>query len=83
MEYLKIKVGAVSTRVLDGRDAYEENVQIKNLRIRSRKATLLDCTCFLRPGIDVCVLSTPRESENSYEEEESSKPVSVNCYLLT
>ncbi|KAH0850894.1 hypothetical protein HID58_095146 [Brassica napus] len=35
----------------------------QRLRLRSRKATLNDCTCFLRPGIDVCVLYPLHEDD--------------------
>lgn len=45
-----------------------------NIRVRSRQANSYDCTCFLRPGVDVCVLSTPENTENS--EEKIRAPVS-------
>ncbi|CAN0888413.1 SNF2 domain-containing protein CLASSY 2 [Linum grandiflorum] len=35
-----------------------EKSPLPNLRVRSRQATASDCICFLRPGIDVNVLSS-------------------------
>ena len=75
MERLRIRDGAIIMLLVDGGDLIEENVPIVNLRIRSRKATLSDCTCFLRPGLDVCVLSTSQLTENT-SDEESQEPVS-------
>lgn len=37
---------------------------LSDIRIRSRKAIISDCSCFLRPGIDICVLSAPRRRAN-------------------
>ncbi|CAL5406312.1 unnamed protein product [Camellia sinensis] len=55
--------------LFDYGDLIEENVPISNLQIRSRKATLSDCTCFLRPGLVFCVLSTPQGTEDSSDDE--------------
>ncbi|GFS33583.1 chromatin remodeling 38 [Actinidia rufa] len=66
--------------LVDGGDLIEENVPMANLRIRSRKATLSDCTCFLRPGLDVCVLSTSQLTENT-SEEESQEPVWLDAKI--
>ncbi|KAL8238113.1 hypothetical protein R6Q59_019194 [Mikania micrantha] len=38
-------------------ETIEEIIPMSDYRIRSRKANLADCTCFIRPGIDVCVHS--------------------------
>ncbi|KAJ3699562.1 hypothetical protein LUZ61_003267 [Rhynchospora tenuis] len=43
------------------------NIHTDFLRMRSRKATSLDCCNFLRPGIDVCVLLPQPASSNSDE----------------
>ncbi|KAA8534022.1 hypothetical protein F0562_031539 [Nyssa sinensis] len=69
VERLRIKDGAITMHFVDSGVVEEENIPISNLRIRSRRATLSDCTCFLRPGLDICVLSTPQHAENSGEEE--------------
>ncbi|RZC91844.1 hypothetical protein C5167_021557 [Papaver somniferum] len=34
-----------------------EKIPVGNLRMRSRRATVSDCMCFLRPGVDICILS--------------------------
>ncbi|MCI78040.1 SNF2 domain-containing protein CLASSY 1-like, partial [Trifolium medium] len=38
---------------------------LSDIRMRSRKTTVSDCACFLRPGIDVCVLSPPQRAKDS------------------
>ena len=81
MECLRIGVGAIVTLLLnDDGDVFEECVPISNLRLRSRKATFSDCSCFLRPGVDVCVLSTCQLTENASEEEDL-EPVSHHFVL--
>ncbi|KAM1126294.1 SNF2 domain-containing protein CLASSY 1-like isoform X2 [Malus sylvestris] len=50
-----------------------------NLRVRSRHANMYDCTCFLRPGVDICVLSTPEHTDDS--EEGSRDPVMVDARI--
>ena len=42
-----------------------EKGPLSDIRISSRKATLSDCSRFLRPGIDICVLSAPQQSTDS------------------
>lgn len=86
VERLRIKDGAITMLLVDGGNIEEENVPLSNLRVRSRKATYSDCTCFLRPGLDVCVLSTLQLTENS-SEEEKQEPVSnrllyISCMLF-
>lgn len=44
------------------------------LRMRSRKASLSDCIHFLKPGVEVCVLSRHPVSANFGQEVQ--KPVS-------
>ncbi|XP_028125041.1 uncharacterized protein LOC114321974 [Camellia sinensis] len=66
--------------LFDYGDLIEENVPISNLRIRSRKATLSDCTCFLRPGLDICVLSTPQGTEDS-SDDENQDPIWVDAKI--
>ncbi|KAI3517493.1 hypothetical protein L1887_16708 [Cichorium endivia] len=51
---------------------------MSDLRIRSRKANLADCTCFLRPGIDVCVLSTIPKTEDD-SNNENPEPVWIDA----
>lgn len=54
-----------------------EKGPLSDIRIRSREATLSDCSRFLRPGIDICVLSPPQQSKDS----EEIDPVSLPCPL--
>ncbi|XP_028098821.1 elongation factor 1-gamma-like [Camellia sinensis] len=69
VERLQIWNGVITMLLFDYGDLIEENVPISNLQIRSRKATLSDCTCFLRPGLVFCVLSTPQGTEDSSDDE--------------
>ncbi|XAR65978.1 Thymine dioxygenase [Bertholletia excelsa] len=82
VECLKIRNGSITMLLVDGENFIEENVTISNLRIRSRKATLMDCTCFLRPGLDVCVLSTTQFGGNSGEEE-NQEPVWLDAKITS
>lgn len=59
---------------VDNQHVIQEKGPAVNLRIKSRQATLSDCTCFLRPGIDICMLSAP-ENEESLDKE-VKEPVS-------
>ncbi|KAI3778050.1 hypothetical protein L2E82_07029 [Cichorium intybus] len=69
VECLRIRNGIVSVFIMNKGDTTEETIPMSDLRIRSRKANLADCTCFLRPGIDVCALSTiPNTEEDSNNE---------------
>lgn len=73
VQCLQIRAGAKTMLLAGDGYVFKENVPITNLRIRSRKATLSDCTCFLRPGLDVCVLSTCQEN---------LEPVSGHFYYM-
>ncbi|MCL7041445.1 hypothetical protein MKW94_018472 [Papaver nudicaule] len=42
----------------------KEKIPIANLRMKSRRATVSDCICFLRPGVDICLLSKDPDEEN-------------------
>ncbi|KAH7854874.1 hypothetical protein Vadar_018632 [Vaccinium darrowii] len=80
VERLRIKDGAITMLLVDGGNIVEENVPLSNLRVKSRKATSSDCTCFLRPGLDVCVLSTSQITENS-SEEEKQEPIWLDAKI--
>ncbi|VFQ99501.1 unnamed protein product [Cuscuta campestris] len=71
VERVRIQNGAFAMHVLDEGELIEEDIPITNIRISSRKATTLDCACFLRPGLDVCVFSTPHQTEDSDSDENS------------
>ena len=54
----------MSMHFADNHHVVMEKGPLSDIRIRSRKATLPDCSRFLRPGIDVCVLSAPQQSDD-------------------
>nr|XP_043630186.1 SNF2 domain-containing protein CLASSY 1 [Erigeron canadensis]XP_043630191.1 SNF2 domain-containing protein CLASSY 1 [Erigeron canadensis] len=80
VECLRIRNGVVSMFILHKGETTEENVSVSDLRIRSRKANMADCTCLLRPGIDVCVHSIyqPADEESS---DENPEPVWVDARI--
>ncbi|XP_058184035.1 SNF2 domain-containing protein CLASSY 2-like [Rhododendron vialii] len=80
VECLQIRAGAKTTLLAGDGHVIKENVPITNLRIRSRKATLSDCSCFLRPGLDVCVLSTCQLTGSS-SKEENQEPVWLDAKI--
>ncbi|KAJ6340159.1 hypothetical protein OIU77_007999 [Salix suchowensis] len=57
----------MTVHFVDSHHSIEENGPFSNIRVKSRKATLSDCTCFLRPGVDVCVLSSSERAKNTGE----------------
>lgn len=68
VERLRIKDGAITMHVVDNGEVMEEMIPMSNLRMRSRKATINDCSCILRPGLDVCVLTASSDTEDSDED---------------
>ncbi|KAJ6325038.1 hypothetical protein OIU76_012179 [Salix suchowensis] len=74
VELIEIRDGAMTLHFADSHHRIEEKGPFSNIRVKSRKSTSSDCTCFLRPGIDVCVLSHSERAKSS--EEGNSEPVS-------
>jgi hypothetical protein len=74
VELIRIMNGTMVMHFMDNQYIIEEKSPFSNLRIRSRQATLSDCTCYLRPGIDICVLSASQHAKIS--DEENPEPVS-------
>lgn len=70
MELIRIRDGFMRMQFMDSQYVNEEKGPFSNIRMKSRKATLSDCTCFLRPGVDICVLSTSQQTESSGEEDQ-------------
>ncbi|KAB5544407.1 hypothetical protein DKX38_012519 [Salix brachista] len=79
VELLQIRDGAMTVHFVDSHHSIEENGPFSNIRVKSRKATSSDCTCFLRPGVDVCVLSSSERAKNTGEG--NSEPVWVDAKI--
>ncbi|KAI4306883.1 hypothetical protein L6164_030125 [Bauhinia variegata] len=67
VEVIKIEEGTITLHFMDKGCVLMEKGPFSDLRIRSKKATLRDCSCVLRPGIDICVLSTSQTTDLSDE----------------
>ncbi|XP_054797878.1 SNF2 domain-containing protein CLASSY 2-like isoform X2 [Prosopis cineraria] len=65
VELIKIEGGTSTLHFINSQNRVLKKGPDSDIRIRSRKATLSDCSCFLRPGIDVCVLSASQQDDNS------------------
>ncbi|CAI8586349.1 unnamed protein product [Vicia faba] len=71
VESIKVKSGAITIHFADnhritmdkGTLSAVDKGTLSDIRISSRKAIVSDCSRFLRPGIDICVL-TPRKQAN-------------------
>lgn len=83
VERLRIRNGVVSMFILNEGETSEETIPVSDVRIRSRKPNLADCTCFLRPGIDVCVHSIYQPPDDEESTDENSEPVSLFVFELT
>lgn len=69
MEYLRVERGSMTMRLLEKGHVLDDVKPFQWLRLRSRKATTIDCTTFLRHGVDVCVLyqkdeATPEDDQD-------------------
>ncbi|KAL2333450.1 hypothetical protein Fmac_014663 [Flemingia macrophylla] len=67
VELMKIESGTITLHFADNHYMTMEKGLFSDVRIRSRKATSSDCSNFLRPGVDVCVLSPSQLSDNADE----------------
>ncbi|KAJ7963916.1 SNF2 domain-containing protein CLASSY [Quillaja saponaria] len=77
VELIRIEEGTMTMHLLDTHYAINRG-PFSDLRIRSRKATLSDCS-FLRPGMDVCVLEKSQCSDNS--DGNNPKPVWLDAKI--
>ncbi|XP_078159787.1 SNF2 domain-containing protein CLASSY 1-like isoform X2 [Carex rostrata] len=75
-DLISIQDGNISVRTKHPIPTMLDNIHTDFLRMRSRKATSLDCCTFLRPGIDVCALLPQPASSNSDHE---SEPQQLAC----
>ncbi|KAJ9160389.1 hypothetical protein P3X46_025796 [Hevea brasiliensis] len=64
VELIEIRDGAMTIHFADNYHVIEDKGPVSNIRVKSRQAMMSDCTCFLRPGVDVCVLPSPQNEEN-------------------
>lgn len=65
MELIEIRDGVMTFHYAGNYHLIEDKGPVSNIRVKSRQATITDCPCFLRPGIDVCVLLPPQTGGNS------------------
>ncbi|KAK4267930.1 hypothetical protein QN277_024648 [Acacia crassicarpa] len=73
LRYLAIERGTMVLHFKDNNYVVREKAPISDIRIKSRKATVSDCSSFLRPGIDICVLSSFQSTNGS--DRKSPNPV--------
>ncbi|XP_062092377.1 SNF2 domain-containing protein CLASSY 1-like [Humulus lupulus] len=67
LKSIRISNGTMRLNFMDHGCTLQEKGPFTNLRIKSRQATLSDCTCFLRPGVDICVLSTLQSDDEGQD----------------
>ena len=79
VESIRISHRRMIICTVDDPYAFEESGPFTNVQIKSRQATLSDCTCFVRTGVYKCVLS-PSEKSNGFGE--LQEPVSLPACLI-
>ncbi|KAK7387481.1 hypothetical protein VNO78_28319 [Psophocarpus tetragonolobus] len=67
VELIKIESGTTTLHFIDNHHMTFDKGLFSDIRIRSRKATSSDCSYFLRPGMDICALSSSQCGYNSDE----------------
>ena len=67
VELLRLSNGTMNMKYVDHPCVIQDKGPFANLRVRSRRATLYDCICLLRPSVDICVLSNSDHTESSDE----------------
>ncbi|KAL8172373.1 hypothetical protein V2J09_024177 [Rumex salicifolius] len=80
VERIRISLGTLVLHIVEFGYIFEEKSFLSTLRLRTRRASLSDCTCFLRPGVDICVLSPSRDTENSWE---APQPIWVEARIVS
>ncbi|KAK7276429.1 hypothetical protein RIF29_17568 [Crotalaria pallida] len=79
VEFIKIESGTLSMHFKNNRHVAMEKGPFSDIRVKSRKAILSDCSSFLRPGIDISVLLAPQQTDNS--DEINPKPVWLDARI--
>ncbi|XP_022747754.1 SNF2 domain-containing protein CLASSY 1-like isoform X2 [Durio zibethinus] len=78
VELIRISDGIMTMHLIDDQYLIEKQ-PFSDFRVKSRKASLSDCTCFLRPGIDVCVLLGSQQIGSL--DDENPEPVWVDAKI--
>ncbi|KAJ4881088.1 SNF2 domain-containing protein CLASSY 1 [Raphanus sativus] len=79
VEYLRVESGSMTMRLLEKGHVLDDVKPFQWLRLRSRKATTIDCTTFLRHGVDVCVLY----QKDEVTPEDDLDPVWVDAKIVS
>ncbi|ESQ55697.1 hypothetical protein EUTSA_v10024231mg [Eutrema salsugineum] len=83
VEYLRIENGVMAMQLLENGHVLEDVRPFQRLRLRSRKATSIDCNSFLRHGVDVCVLYHKSVSLDEETPEHDMEPVWVDAKIVS
>ncbi|CAN7031431.1 unnamed protein product [Brassica rapa subsp. trilocularis] len=79
VEYLRVESGSMTMRLFENGHVLDDVKPFQKLRLRSRKATTIDCTTFLRHGVDVCVLY----QKDEVTPEDDLEPVWVDAKIVS
>lgn len=79
VEKIRISNGSVTLHLVNDQFMILERGPYSDFRVRSRQATSSDCTCFLRPGVDVCILSSSHSTGNL--DVQGSEPVWIDAKI--
>ncbi|WCJ34712.1 SNF2 domain-containing protein CLASSY 1 [Euphorbia peplus] len=83
VEHIEIRGGRVSIHFPENDYVIEEKGPISNMRVKSKRAEESDCTLFLRPSVDVCVLTSSKEDSEVWTDAKISsierKPHESQC----
>ncbi|XP_072960913.1 SNF2 domain-containing protein CLASSY 1-like [Typha angustifolia] len=73
VDYLSIRSGSIFVQFKYHGTVVDYNIHGDCLRMRSRRADVIDCTQLLRPGVDVCALLAHRAAASSEQERQAPK----------
>ncbi|KAF1889744.1 hypothetical protein Lal_00025072 [Lupinus albus] len=79
VEFITIESGTLFMHLKNKYPVAMEKGPFSDIRVKSRKAVLSDCSSFLRPGMDISVLSPPKQTNNS--DEINLKPVRLDARI--
>ncbi|KAL6128043.1 hypothetical protein ACLB2K_071401 [Fragaria x ananassa] len=81
VELLRLSNGTMNMKYVDHPCVIQDKGPFANLRVRSRRATLYDCLCLLRPSVDICVLSNSDHTESSDEKRRDAVLFLMQIYV--